>query len=322
MRRRHLLLAAPALALCGRAGAQGLATQGLAARAFALPALPSGPLQALGALELDKAALGLGGLSGLHITDDLHLTAISDTGRWLTARLVLDATLVPQGLTNLASGPLRDGAGAPLPRGYAGDAEALARMPDGTWLVAFERWHRIRAYRDINGPGRFVEAPLDLAEAPGNGGLESMALLPDGRLLLIAESLALEPGSPAKRAWLGRPGLEWVRLGYQAERGMLPCDAVALPEGGALVLERSFSWLGGFGGRIAHLTAQQLAAPAEESVLAGTEWLRMESPLPTDNYEALALFNHGGRRLLAVLSDDNQNVLQRSLLLLFALRTT
>ena len=48
------------------------------------------------------------------------------------------------------------------------------------------------------------------------------------------------------------------------------------------------------------------------------EWLRLEPPLPTDNYEGVALFRHRDHTLLALLSDDNQNMFQRSLLLLFA----
>ena len=100
---------------------------------------------------------------------------------------------------------------------------------------------------------------------------------------------------------------------------MHPCDAAALADGGALGLERSFSLLGGFRGRLVRLSAQQLRGAGDGSLLAGEEWLRLESPLPADNYEAVAVFHHAGRTLLAVLSDDNQNLLQRSLLLLFAL---
>ena len=97
-----------------------------------------------------------------------------------------------------------------------------------------------------------------------------------------------------------------------------PADAAALPDGGALVLERRFSVFSGFGGRVVRLTAAQLSDAGPGAVLEGEEVLRLSPPLPTENYEAIAAFQHGGRTFLAVLADDNENMLQRSLLLLFA----
>jgi hypothetical protein len=323
MPRRSLMLAAPwMLATTGCVQAQVTSPRATLppARPLALPPLPGGKLEPLGGLIFDNAVLGFGGLSGLHLTDDLQLTAIADVGRWLTARLVLDDRLRPLGLAELRSGPLRDGAGAPLPRGFAGDAEGLARLPNGEWLVGFERWHRLRSYARLDGPARYVAAPPELAEAPGNGGLESLAVLADGRWLMIAEGWNQAGlASGARRAWLGGPERGWVRLGYRTEEPMDPCDAHGLPDGGALVLERSFSVFGGFRGRLVRLSARQLAEAAEGSVLAGEEVLRLEPPLPTDNYEGVAVARHGGRSLVALVSDDNQNMLQRTLLLLFAL---
>lgn len=321
MKRRGLLLAAPALLSAGCVQAQVASPRAAmpAARPLALPALPGSKLEPLGGLVIDNAVLGFGGLSGLHLTDDLQLTAIADIGRWLTARLVLDAQLKPLGLADLRSGPLRDGAGASLPRGFAGDAEGLARLPNGDWLVSFERWHRLRSYARMDAPARYVEAPPELAEAPGNGGLESLAVLADGRWLMIAEgwNVAGQP-TRVRRVWLGGPQRGWTRLGYRPEDPMDPCDAHGLPDGGALVLERSFSVFGGFRGRLVRLSARQLAEAAEGQVLEGEELLRLEPPLPTDNYEGVAVARHGGRSLVAVVSDDNQNMLQRTLLLLFA----
>ncbi len=317
--RRSFLTAAGAL-VAGACGAHGR-TSGATlppARPLALPPLPAGsPLQTLGALVLDSEAIGFGGLSGLHLSDDLQLTAVSDLARWMSARLVMRDGH-PAGLSQLRTGRLRDGAGQPLPRGFAGDAESLARLPDGTWLVGFERWHRIRAYRDLDGPGSYVEAPPGLERAPGNAGLESLAILGDGRWLAIAESQRL-PGQPdLRRTWLGRPGA-WTLLAYRPQDGFHPADAAPLPDGGALVLERSFSIFTGFGGRLVRLSAAQLRDARPDAVLEGEEILRLAPPLPVDNYEGVSAVRHGGRTLVALVSDDNQNMLQRSLLLLFAL---
>lgn len=330
--RRALLAAllAPACAVQGTF-AQGTIAQGtiaqetiaqgtVAGQPFRLDAVPPGArLETLGALSLD--GLGLSGLSGLHLSDDLHLTMVSDLARWATARLVLREGR-PAGLAELRTGPLREGSGQPLARGYTGDAESLARLPDGTWLVGFERWHRIRAFRSIDGPGAWVAAPRALERAPGNGGLEAMAALPDGRLVLIAERYAM-PGRPELRqAWIGRPG-DYLPVAYRPAEGMDPVDATTLPAaagGGVLVLERSFSFLGGFGGRLVRIPPAALAGPDPMTVLEGAEeLLRIEPPLPVDNYEAVATARIGGRTLVALVSDDNENLLQRSLLLLFAL---
>ncbi|NKC31855.1 esterase-like activity of phytase family protein [Falsiroseomonas selenitidurans] len=277
-------------------------------------AQPAGPLRLLGGLALNTGILGFGGLSGLHMAPGPVLTAISDRGRFVEMRLDLDAGLRPMGLTLRRSGRLRDAAGRPLPPGPAGDAEALARQADGTWLLAFERRHRIQAHARLEGPGRTIAAPPGLDRAPRNAGLESLAVLADGRWLALAEGLEAGPG--LVRGWLGRPG-RWRRLAYRPQPGMVPVDAAALPEGGALVLERGFSLLGGFTGRLARLPAAALADPAVDAVLEPVALLDLAPPLPVDNYEGLAVLDHQGRRLVAIVSDDNERLLQRSLLLLF-----
>jgi hypothetical protein len=98
---------------------------------------------------------------------------------------------------------------------------------------------------------------------------------------------------------------------------MQPVDAAPLPGGGALVLERGFSLFGGFSARLTRISAAALAEVRPGSVLEGEEILRFASPLPVDNYEGVAVVRHQGRLLVGVISDDNENRLQRTLLLLF-----
>jgi len=308
MPRRRALLAAAFTLSAAAAGAEALAEPLL------LPQLPpGGRLRLLGGLRLDATGIGFGGFSGMALAPDLTLTVISDTGHWLTARLLLAGDR-PIGLGDIRTGPLRETSGQPVPGTRAGDAEALTRTSDGTWLVAFERLHRIRAYRAIDGAAMLVPNPPGLEQAPGNQGLEALAMLADGRLLAITEGLAVPDGPGLMRAWIGRPG-PWHDIAYRPEPGFRPVDAAGLPEGGALVLERYFSLLGGFEGRLVLLSPAALAAP----ILAGEEILRLAAPLPTDNYEAVAVTRWQDRTLVALLSDDNQSVLQRSLLLLFEL---
>ncbi|MFN8984342.1 MAG: esterase-like activity of phytase family protein [Alphaproteobacteria bacterium] len=305
------------LAACLAASAAPALAQN-AAQPFALPEI-SGPLRALGGLVIDAKSLGGGGFSGVHLAPDLTLTLISDRGHWAEARLGLDG-LTPIGLAPLRHGPLHDEAGRPLPRGFNADAEALARLPNGTWLVAFERRHRIRAYRRLDGPGVYVAAPPGLEAAPPNGGLESLALLQDGRLFAIAETFAPPERPELRHAWLGVPG-RWVPLYWQPAPGFHPTDAAILPDGRALVLERRFSLLGGFAARLAMNAPEALRSASEGAVLRGEPILMLDdAALPAENWEGIAVTRFGDQTLVALISDDNESVLQRSLLLLFAWR--
>lgn len=305
------------LAALGATSAASAKSQN-AAQPFALPDLP-GPLRPLGGLVLAPDMLGGGGFSGVHLAPDLTLTLISDRGHWSEARLLLDG-LTPIGLQPLRHGPLRDEAGKPIPRGFAADAEALARRPDGTWLVAFERRHRIRAYRRLDGPGLYVAAPPGLEAAPPNGGLESLAVLPDGRLFTIAETFTPPDRPELRHAWLGVPG-RWTSLYWQPAPGFHPTDAAILPDGRALVLERRFSLLGGFSARLVMTAPDALRSAREGAVLRGETILMLnDAPLPSENWEAVAVTRFGDQTLVALISDDNESVLQRSLLLFFAWR--
>lgn len=280
--------------------------------------LPAGAtLESCGGLLLNRHAIGFGGLSGLHVGDDLALTAVSDLGHWLRAQLVLDAAGRPLGLDAVETGRLRQDFPIPLPRAISLDAESLARDRDGSWLVGFERWHRICRYPSLEEScERVPQAPPGLSGAPVNAGLESLAVLADGRWLAIAEGL--EAGSrPLLRAWVGQPG-EWLPLRYRPSPGFVPTDACPLPGGGALVVERRFSlWDRGFSGRLLRIPAEQLASPEAEATLEPELLL---ADLPRENWEGVSCFRRGERSMVAMLADDNEMFFQQGMLLLFAFR--
>lgn len=308
--RRALLLSAPGL-LAEPACAQEFPTH------FRLPTPARPGLVPLGGMVLDTAAWGFGGFSALHMGPDLTLSAISDRGRWWQARLVLDAAGQPRALEEVRHGPLRDATGLPL-RGRMGDAESLVRLSNG-WLVGFERQHRLQRHSALDAPGQPFPAPPGLAAAPDNGGLEALALLADGRLLALSESLP-PPGETAalRAAWLGtieggRP--RWAATSYRPQLDMDPTDAAGLPEGGALVLERSYSLFGGFRCRLARVSPAALAS----TPIAGDTLLELPGDAPAENWEGVAVARHRGATLVALISDDNERRVQRSLLLLYRL---
>ncbi|MBP0444215.1 esterase-like activity of phytase family protein [Roseomonas sp. SSH11] len=269
-------------------------------------------LRPLGVLSINTQQLGTHSLSGLHVGADLTLTAVCDRGNWARARLVLAADGAPLRLENPSSGPLRDPAGRSLPRGALGDAECLAALPDGSWLVGFERLHRIWRYQDIDGPARPVDAPEAIRRQPYNAGLESLGVLPDGCWLMISEGHRIGMDATLRTSWIGRPG-RWHRLNYRTSPGYDPSDLCPLPDGGALVLERRFHPFNGdwFSARIKRIPPIGTAPDLLEGQLVA----ELAPPLPTDNWEGISAFLHDGRPLVAIVSDDNDMPFQRSLLM-------
>lgn len=285
------------------------------------PALEQiGGLLYRGGLWLEAADAGFGGLSGLVLqetTAGTTLLAVTDQGARFSARLVLkDGRL--DGLEDGALEPLTDLQGKPVVGKSYSDAESLTRLPDSRILVGFERRHRIWAYGpDLTGPASAFDTPTLLSEAPSNGGLETIASWPDGRVLAIAESLRRASGNHA--AFL-RQGASWTDLEWKAsEPGFLPVDATVLPNGDLLVLERRLSVLAPtlLSSRILRVRADSVKAG---SVLEGSAVAELTAPLVSENFEGLAVLTTSrGVTYLAVLSDNNFGRAQRTLLLWFEL---
>jgi len=273
-------------------------------------------LRAMGGLVLDTTAWGFGGFSGLHLEPDLTLTAVSDRGHWWQGALRLDARGQPQGIDAVRHGPLRDARGRRLQGIRNFDAEALTRLDSGDWLIAFERRHRIQRHARLDGPGRPFPTPPGLTAAPSNAGLEALTQMADRRLLALAEGLrGSEPH--LRRGWLGRMAgnrVLWEPRDYQPAPGMQPTGAAALPDGGALVVERDFSLFGGFRCRLALVPA---AAFVGDGILTGETLLEMPGDAPADNWEGVAVAAHGTRLRIALISDDNERSAQRSMVLLY-----
>lgn len=277
-----------------------------------------GRLHFLGGIELGSPERGFGGFSGLAIAGD-RLLAVSDRGHWFAARIVRDGRGRLVGLEEPELAPLLSTRGRAVSSGSGVDAEALTRMPDGGYLVSFERRHRLWRYPGPE-PQRSraygVAAPAEMFDLPENGGFEAIAALADGRVLLIAEAGRDEAGD--FRAWLLRDGRA-EPLAYAAHGEFRPTDAATLPDGDVLVLERRFTGLiGGLTARVTRIPAAELKAGAR---VQPEEVALIERPLTLDNYEGLAVSRDAdGASLVWLMSDNNFNTLiQRTLLLLFRL---
>jgi hypothetical protein len=277
----------------------------------------SGALEWRGGLLLGSADKRFGGWSDLWVAPDhSRLIAISDNGWTLDARVAFDARLRGLGSARLGRLVGTDGNVVDQP---GSDAEGLARLPDGGFAVSFERRHRVLVYPPSEPPfahrPRALPLPAALDAAPRNGGVEALAVLPDGRFLMLVEQLIEDSGHVGFAG--GVAG--WAKLHYRAAPGFSPVGACVLPGGDTVVLERSFSIFGGFGTRIVRVAE---GAWREGAVVEGRELARLRPPLAVDNYEGIATTRGAdGADLLWLISDDNYSPLQRTLVAVFAVTT-
>lgn len=297
-----------------------------------------GELTYMGGIQLNSASQGFGGYSGLRFLPDGRMLAISDRGHWLTFRPIERQGRLT-GLAEAVQGVLRDEAGQPLRHPHY-DSESLEVISTPTGeleiLVGFELNHRVWRYTAPAAPlvrtgtaqkgaaqamveSAFSQPPQTLpwlegwpGKLPANAGLEALAVKPDGAALLVAEGT----GEGRFRPHADAP---WTSIRYSTEDGFRPTDAAFLPLEGrhvAVIINRYFTLLDGVAAR---LELVDLDA-AQNGKLEGKLLARLKPPVAVDNMEAVAVRpNPKGGWNIYVMSDDNQNPLQRTLLLKFHL---
>jgi hypothetical protein len=276
-----------------------------------------GALELRGGIHVTSADPRFGGISSARVLPGgERLVAITDEGSWLTARLVVEDGVLRR-LEDVEMGALRGEDGLPLAGKASRDAESLDVLPDGSFLVGFEREHRLMHYPAGTGrpdgvPAR-IPPPPGLETAPLNGGVETIVSLRDGRMLLLVEDGG--PG-PTSGGWIGRPG-EWRPIALRAEAPLRPSDATLLPDGNLLVLERGYDANRGITSvRLREVKGGELRPGA---VLGGRTVAELRPPLTVDNFEGVSAWSVQGETRILVVSDDNFNAAagQRTLLLLF-----
>ena len=275
-----------------------------------------GALTLLSAFQLTSKDKRFGGLSGLSVGRDGRLYAVSDQGYWLSASMLLDPDGALKDLVDWRIAPILTTTKLPV-SGRLRDAEALAQARDGSFLVAFEGLHRIWRYspppKTFESTPVSVQIPSAVAQAPSNGGIEALATLADGRLLIIAEELE-NPDSSVK-AWVLDDG-QFTELSYLPAKGFRVTDCAALNNGDVLVLERRYVPFGILSARLTRVKAGSLRAGAK---LAGKELLKLEQPLAVENFEGIAVQQTSNGTMIFIVSDDNYSSFQQTLLLQFLL---
>lgn len=267
---------------------------------------------------------GWSGLSARQIDADgtAEMTAVSDRGYWLRFRVSADG----QTLDAPLFGPLTDLAGGPLTANIRRDAEEVIALPDGQTLVVFERDHRLWLYPaphadtpPFGAPPENIPLPPDLASVVDhNGGIEAMTLLPDGRLVIIAEGDHHDDDTAlwvtGSGSWLTSP--DWRRFNLPTDRGLHPTAVTATDDGRLVLLERNFSFFTGFGTRLRSLPTEALTEGAKMR-LPAADVIASFGPTPiSENFEGLAsLPDPAGGTTLFLISDNNYTSLQSTIFL-------
>jgi hypothetical protein len=274
-------------------------------------------LTLLSAHELSSKDPRFGGLSGLTIGADGRLYSVSDTGYWVSAQMVVDANGRLLDLTDWVIQPILSTSGEPV-RNPLHDAEGLARMPDGSFMIAFENVHRIWRYPPP--PITFhslpipVPLPAEVEKAPSNGGVEGLTILPDGRLLALTEEFQNSDGS--FKGWLIESG-RFFEVSYLPSDHFRITDCAALRNGDVIVLERRYIPLVSLSTRLTLVRGEHIQSGAK---LVGEELLTLQYPLDVDNFEGVAVQEDPIKgTIIYIVSDDNYHPFQRTLLLQFRL---
>ncbi len=273
-----------------------------------------------GGISMTANSRNFGGWSDLDVGPDrTSLSSISDEGSWLTATIDYDAEGNLVGLSNGRIGSLRGLDGQPLANKVLADAEGMARLPDGAWLVSFERQHRFWRYPTLDSTPTLIEGPADLMRQPNNGGVEAVTVLADGRVIAISEEYVVTPGM--LRGWIGTPGGEghysWQSFAYAKTPDFNPTALRPLPDGSFVLLERAFDPARGVRIRVMQFGGAEVRP---NGTVHAQELARLANPYAVDNLEGLSVgTGTRGETLLWLISDDNFNPMQRNILLMFEL---
>jgi hypothetical protein len=226
------------------------------------------------------------------------------------------------GLADVETAPMLGPDGKPIiERGWY-DSESIAL--DGSLVyIGLERVNKVLRFDFSKGftraRGEVVALPKAASRLPNNKGLEALVFVPKGQPLAGTLIAISERGLDAKGNLIAflvggpSPGQFSVRRTEDFDVS----DAVLLPGGDLLILERKFSWLSGIGIRIRRIPLKSVTPGA---VIDGPSIFEANLGYEVDNMEGIdAHLTVEGETVLTMVSDDNFSMIQRTLLLQFTL---
>ena len=270
-------------------------------------------LKFVSGIEIKSNHPDFGGLSGLIINEDKSLIAVGDQGIWLTGKIKIDENGKLVEIINGRLGHLKGNENNllyKLGKSYT-DAESIETY-NNKFIVSFERKHRILIFNDIFLHSEIFYDRIKYLDLPDNGGIEAMAPLKNNSIFLLSENL-IHPDDKIAGYLLSDNKLKKV---YVKKNGSFkPTDMSSLPDGNILLLERSFSPVRGVSARISVIKYEDLKP---NSVILPFTLDTLKPPMVVDNFEGISFLklNDGGYYIF-ILSDDNFNFLQKTLLYQF-----
>lgn len=275
-----------------------------------------GALDYLGGVRLIGNQPAFGGFSSLLVKGDAF-TLLSDGGAFVRFRLDADWRV-----SDIRFGDLPDGPGEGWKKADR-DSESMTADPkSGDVWVGFENSNQIWRYTSGLAAARGHAAPPAMAWWGPNTGAEAMVRLRAGRFVILAEQsvkashgtlreglvFAADPVGQQDRAF---------RFSYRPPTPQYsPTDVAELPDGRLILLSRAFVYPFGFSTTVSIIDPHAIRPGA---VVSGCEIARFDKPALADNFEGIVVTREGRDTILWIVSDDNQSILQQSLLLKFRL---
>lgn len=288
------------------------AAQGIALHALDYPVGRSGSLRFVRGWRLTSSNAMFGGLSALAVTGPDRFQLVTDNGYW--ARFAV----LPSGrVAGARIGKIRIPGQGRVKKANS-DVEALLFDPaiNQSW-VALELVNEV--WRLDPALGRIESrAVLPKPHWPKRSGPEAMARLSDGRIVIFSENADDDPRGRKALLFEGDPavpGTRARRFYYDAEDKGAVSDAATLPDGPILLVHRRLGFDPVF------TTILAIVDPADirpGAVVRSRAIGRVPRGL-AENYEGAAVTTEGARTFLWLVSDNNFQRWQRSLLVEFEL---
>lgn len=287
-------------------------SQIIRAQPLRAPAKSRGALRFVRGWALESPHSRFGGFSALAMGPGGEWLLVGDNGYRTRFALAADGTV-----SHVDIAPL------PVPAGQSRrksmvDAEALAVDPaTGQAWLALEGinqvWRLDAALSAIRARAKLPGKPW-----PANSGAEAMVRLSDGRTILFSESARDDSRGSEALLFEGdptAPGAQAVRFFYDARGKGRVSDAAPLPDGRLLLVHRRLGFHPVFTTILAVVDPAEIA---KDAVVRSRTLGRVPTAI-AENYEGAVVTAAGGRSFLWLVSDNNLNRWQRTLLVQFEL---
>jgi hypothetical protein len=277
-----------------------------------------GPLTFLKAWELGSGNNDFGGISALTALKDGRFIGLSDAG-----------TVIGFGLKgdDSTDRPFI----APLPTPINGKTKYLDRDTEGIsydaetgrFWISYEGRHAIRRFTPLLARTDAKATPAAMRKWGSNKGGETIVRMTDGRFIVLSEKFEM-PAGPMQSSYMGlmfsgdpvENGTQHFIFGYRPPSGYMPTDGTQLPGGRLLILNRSITFPNGFAAKLVMVNPDTIKM---DEVITGKVIATIAAPLLIDNMEGITTTQENGRTIIWIISDNNFNAWQRTILMKFAL---